>query len=617
MNGVNVLGTIQAPSIKHQTSSAKAPKRQSDSVHMMRRWFHNIFDHAACSAQHRGMWIAACVMVMLAGITARVCVHTRNPITPSMDGGYYAIQPRSLLRTGALDYPDVPLKFALDACVAKVLMATTAMDINSACMRASQVTDCIAAPLMAVPIFLLAFAWRDTGARGGAGIMRMAGAAIAVATAATLAFPALRMTADFQKNTLAMLLYLVVLQQVQRAAACRPTRPKASLVHGTIALLLLGMTALTHVGTGAAAALTIACIGACAFVWQPRMRILLLSWRGVLCLVLTCVAATIAFMILQRWDAVRAAKLLAAPALLFSDGDAGEGFMPRFQPTALASFVCAVLIAAGAWRCCLGKASTVAKSDRWFVMGCAVAACALTFPMMHPEYLQRIALLAMVPGAVALLCVLVHQNGGWRGQWPASLLMIVALASCVPGVMYASRPAIDANSLDELRAMADLVPQHRRVLLVARHGLEFWANYAMDVNTRQSSIPADAFARYDRVLVLMETKPFGPAGRREGGPNGEREGVNRGDRGDRGDRGGPPPGMPRGARGVRPPDGSQIIFEGKYYKLFEVPRDANRVQDEPPSPISTPHLNAPSQRPISTPHLNAVNNNVNACKVVT
>ena len=101
-------------------------------------------------------WVTCCALVMLAGVLMRVWIHTRSPITPSIDGGYYAIQPRSLLEHGQLDYPDMPLKFTLDAGLARCLQATTSMPLDEACMRASQVTDCVGPTLIAVPVFLVA-----------------------------------------------------------------------------------------------------------------------------------------------------------------------------------------------------------------------------------------------------------------------------------------------------------------------------------------------------------------------------------------------------------------------------------------------------------------------------
>ena len=529
---------------------------------------------AARRSPSRRAWIAGCVLVVLAGVLVRAWIHTRSPITPSIDGGYYAIQPRSLIAHGKLDYPDMPLKFALDAGLARCLQATTAMTLDEACMRASQVTDCVGPALIAVPVFLIA-----ASVGGGTALW----SACAIALLLVAGGPALRMVGDFQKNSLALVWYAAALQQALRALAAidsgRTPWPRVSSTG-----VLVALATLTHAGTGAAAAFNVALIAAVAVIVRPDLRRAMLGWRGAMALVAGIGSVGAAFLVIRWLDPVRAARIVSAVARLASD-DGGSGARrggPTFMPLAYGPFAAAALASALSWWRVVRTAAARAWAERAVCCGCAIACLVFTLPAIDGDAMGRLALVAMVPGAVAVLLSLASGPTGARGAWPAWLVMAAVPLTAPPAIAFASRPSIDPDSLDELRAMHALVPEHRGALLVARHGLEFWANYAIDVNTRQSGIPADAFTRYERVLVLVERQPSGPMavdasrdGRRErfGPPPGRN--LRDGPPGM-----GPPPGdgpgrgPPGGPRGMRPPAGSGLIHSSEHYRLFEVPRDA-------------------------------------------
>ena len=511
---------------------------------------------------------------MLAGVLVRVWIHTRSPITPSIDGGYYAIQPRSLLEHGQLDYPDMPLKFALDAGLARCLQATTSMPLDEACMRASQVTDCVGPTLIAVPVFLVA-------ASMGGGTALWSAAAIALLL--VCGGPAMRMVGDFQKNSLALVWYAFALQQAMGALAVFETgRLPWRRVASTGAFVALAT--LTHAGTGAAAAFNVALVAAAAVIARPALRRAMLGWRGATALAVGLGGVGAAFLVIRWLDPVRAARIGSAVARLVSaQGDAGTTRGgPPFGPMAFGPFAAAALVSAFGWWRVVRTAAMRAWAERAVCCGCAISCLVFTLPAIDGDAMGRLALVAMVPGAIALLLSIARGPSGARGAWPAWVVAASVPITAPPAIAFASRPSIDPGSMVELRAMRDLVPEHRRALLVARHGLEFWANQAIDVNTRQSGIPADAFTRYDRVLVLVEMRRFDPieGDRREPGRP-RRFGIAA--EGDR--RGGPPrmgppggegprPGPPGGPRGVRPPAGSRLIHSSAHYQLFEVPRDA-------------------------------------------
>ena len=77
---------------------------------------------------------------------------------------------------------------------------------------------------------------------------------------------------------------------------------------------------------------------------------------------------------------------------------------------------------------------------------------------------------------------------------------------------------IPDGSDEELIAMRALIGDPDKTLVVARHGLQWWAGHFLHTPVR-NTLPDDAFTKYDRVLQLVEVGGRGGS-RGLGGPEG-------------------------------------------------------------------------------------------------
>jgi hypothetical protein len=95
------------------------------------------------------------------------------------------------------------------------------------------------------------------------------------------------------------------------------------------------------------------------------------------------------------------------------------------------------------------------------------------------------------------------------------------------------------DSTDEFRSLRKHVEDPIRTVVVARHGLEWWAGYFMHTAVRDlnGNMSDDPFDRYDRVLLLLDKgdyehySQFSPA---------------------------------------MLPDGSALVHDGTYFRLFNI-----------------------------------------------
>jgi hypothetical protein len=530
-------------------------------------------DNPASTLWRQPLWLAALALLMGAAITARAWINFGSAVPPGMDAGYYAVQARSLLEHGRLQWSDVPLVFALDAALAKVAMVTCGWSVDQATMWSTRVVDSVAQPLMAFVIFAATFVW--SGGRRNA-----LPAAIAAAAVATLSAPILRMTGDFEKQSMAMVFMAGTWVATARALASI-TRGEA-LRNGAVALALLALTALSHAGTFGAAVLGVVLT---MMAWAMRGGVSRAQ------LVRATVAALVlgVLMLGAVWllAPTKANALMQAPMKLFGSGGPGGGMgamppMPggmggpggmrgRGGPPGVAhlgtiAWFAGLIVVGFALRWAIrqsrvGSGNTrTTRADVALAIGLTLTAAFLTLPLLNPDYGMRLSIMAPVPLALVLAYLLSMRGAagavvrGWRAAILPALCGVVFVASIASGAIAGRGPMgmqlVSADGLTELRGWRDEVNIGGPIVVAARHGVEFWAAFGFDCDARLERLKATDFDRYRRLYVLVQ--------KRGGGMRG-------------------PPGM--GGPMTRIPDGATIVKDGEWFTLYEVPASA-RAQIE-------------------------------------
>ena len=190
---------------------------------------------------------------------------------------------------------------------------------------------------------------------------------------------------------------------------------------------------------------------------------------------------------------------------------------------------------------------SLVAGDRALGIGLAVCAMLLACPLLSAEYANRLSLMAFVPASLAAVFVLAPLARSPRAQWLGLAGAVATLAFAVLPVArelgeargeqpgrggggsmggnmggnmggLVKGPVIPDGSDEELIAMRALIGDPDKTLVVARHGLQWWAGHFLHTPVR-NTLPDDAYTRYDRVLQLVEVGGRGgPRG--FGGPDG-------------------------------------------------------------------------------------------------
>ncbi len=442
----------------------------------------------------------ALVAVLLAGLFARSLATLIPPLVVGDDGAYYLVQVRAILRDGTLAFPDFPLLFHLQAWAARVL--SLVMEPRTAIVAAVRITDTLLPLALAVPVFLFARAFARPGDIPG----RCAVAVALVGLVAVASGNSLRMAGGMIKNAAALpsaLFFAFALHQWFREGR------RGSLA---MAAAWLVLASLTHMGgfvLSAAFGAGVLAAGLATPAVRPRVWLpgaVLLASLG------ACLA------VVRALDPDRAQRLVHAvispgwlfagsPGLLSVRGLSNAALRALHAPAEVAlGNALGVLGVVALWRHRVGMDAPT----RVLLVASTLAALALSSPLLRPDVLERLALLAYVPGMIPAVYLLCREAGAAVVVAPLALAVMLHGALAVKTLRQTVLvPAAHA----ELVHFRSILPPGR-VIVIARPLLRWWVAWTMEAHFSTRVEPAlAARGAYDAVLVLDEIRPgaFGVA----------------------------------------------------------------------------------------------------------
>jgi hypothetical protein len=487
-----------------------------------------------------------------------------------MNGAYYLVQARAVIEKGHLAEHDMPLIFWLQAGLARLVQALSTLTLESSIVVASKLFDSIVPALAAIPAFLLALRWP--------GSRHSVWAGIAAAALAVLSSGPLRMVGDFQKNALGMVWVLSCAYCLQQGLDRRSWR------HLAAAGLFLGLVGVTHIGAfGVTLALVVLVVLAWALLASGRPRCALLAIGGA-----AAGVAGLLGVLMILGDSARITRLLtllAAPLSLFrSSGMGGSvrvGTWLRLQDPQ--TFILSGVLSLAAGAVLIWRRHEIQPWERALVVASAVLALFLSSPFLSQDMSSRFQLMAFAP-AVILVSFVVARSGTPALRSALVIGTIAVILATVPATVRSpNSPSITEASYTELTGLQTSIADPSHTLIIARHGLEWWAAWALHTDVAQATAVTDAdWTTYTSVLYLQETGnglgagmgapgmpgrpqlPVGSASTRPAPPSGTTP---------------IPPGFPSGTApgrhggfgGITLPSDASTLYSGTYFTLSSLP----------------------------------------------
>ena len=444
----------------------------------------------------RRAWILATAVVVFALICARFVINFSTPYPPSTDAGYYPMQTLYWLAHGRLMYDDLPLLFWMNIALTW-LLNVLGSSLDAAALLASRILDCVLQPFTAVPIMIAGYVWSEGRRKGIAGSM--------VAALMVTASPAiLRLLSEFQKNSLG-LVWMAGAIWMCRSAMVSPTRQRWTALG-----ILLGLSGLTHIGSFGVTAMAVG-IALLIWCWQEKQTDRLFACGA---------AAVLLLALLFVFDSRRALAIVRSPVDMFVTG-------PLQFPVLLVILLTALIVGSAVRRAWIDRAQ-IQSGDLALIAGLSLTFVFLILPK-NGEYFGRLALMTTIPAAFLILFILARRAAEGRSTLPAVLILLLFMVSYREGPPTLQPPMMDEVAAGEFREfkrqMAAESTDLQRTLVVAPHGLDWWAGYFLGTPVRMVK-PQTLDPRYDRLLLVRNIarvggipgpsrpQPLGPPARR-------------------------------------------------------------------------------------------------------
>lgn len=503
------------------------------------------------SPETRKLWVTAALCLIAVATLVRLVLNFQHAYAPGVDAGYYPMQTRWLLLHGELYYEAPPLFFWLSAGLAKIVQSCTGVTLDQASLFSSRFLDVALPPWIAFPVMMLGYRWSAGQRKALVGCT--AAAALAVLSPLTI-----RMASDFQKNSLGLLWMALLMWALNAAFANRSTPRHWLLLRWLLVAGLLLLAALTHAGAFGATVVMFAgaIVGYFTFsISVTSLRKCLVFGLSAACLlaVLYSTALTIA----PAWTGALMGLHRRALSMLDFRSPVYVFLM------VLVVYAVIALLLRKLWR----ARQEIKAADAAVVVGCFAGLAVLLAPVFEFKWILRFQLMAPVPLAMLLTFGVSRQalqdSLGRKGTWLAAAAGMLAMVS----PLIASGPMMSSSAAEELKAFGEQIENPEETLIVAPHGVEFWAGMLAKTKAKRSLPDKSEREAYDRVLMLQPSDIFmgqrgprhgrRPGGGHHGGPDHHRHhsGAER---------------MQHPHDEFRVPSGAKRVYQGKYFDIFEL-----------------------------------------------
>ncbi len=399
-------------------------------------------------------------------------------LIPGVNGGYYPLQVRSILNTGALGFADMPFLFYLDAALIKVASLFGLIISDNLTMFVVKIIDCISIPLLLLPLYKIVSLSQPVTSKLFI---------LSISAFCVLSFSPLVLTSDLQKNALAItflfgfVAYLISYQYDKK------------IFKIILALLFLIITGLTHFGTFIFALFFLGLSVVFTFKRKSIIPLTMLIIFGL--------------GIVALFDISRFNRLLTIGALIFEKPALINEVL---KPPDILIILISLTFAITGIIILIKNYAKLLIYQKAIMFSSIICLILLSFPMIDGDYLKRLSLFLFIPQTL-LIIQMVSVINKKQLQILSIFLLIITLLSVVAVVGHPKEAVLNDITYNDLKTLKSVITKDDSTIVIARHGLEWWTAWALHTNVGQDKafnvyIPE----KYKTVIFLTQISGFSP-----------------------------------------------------------------------------------------------------------
>ena len=443
------------------------------------------------------------LLIIAVAAIIRLQINFSTQLMPGINAPYYLVQVRSILENGRLGFPDLPLVFYVEAGFAKVLEFLGLCDLNRCIMASSKIVDAVLYPLIAIPTFLLAKSVsRDLKSPRWIPLL----AAIVV----TMSTPVIVMIGELQKNSIGLvwvMFYIYFLYKgVERG------KPLDYLWAGAFFVL----TGLTHLGALGFCLAFSAVFLFFSITLKHERKINLIKMPILLLLTTASISAFLLF-----FDPERLGKLVNVilfpikmfeQPIIFAVLNGPANSLLQYLTT-IPIVTSANLLAILGLVLFVRKRGKIVSKEKILLLTSLTVTIFMASPLLGAEWAGRLYLMAYIPVTIVSIFLLKYTLTTWKRLCLVVLMLplMIAPVQVVLGVKPAT--SITNEAYNDLFKLKSAIAEPDKTLIVTRHGLEFWAAWALEVDISHGrDLTTEALKKYEVVYYLRQKSGQGKAG---------------------------------------------------------------------------------------------------------
>lgn len=448
------------------------------------------------------------LLVGFLAFSIRFYFNFSQELIPGVNGGYYPLQVRSILTNGHLGFSDMPLLFYLDAFLIKFISLFGFSITDSLILSVVKIVDSISIPLLLLPLYKIIQFSNPLPLK----LFKFSILAFSV-----LSFSPLILTSDLQKNALAIVFLFCFLAYY---LSFQINKIKIDILLSIVFLIFAG---LTHFGTFVFALFFLFLM---FFYTYEKKAIFPMTILIIVCLGIVFLIDTSRFIrLVSFWNVV-----FEKPALL-------NGML---SPPDFLIILISIALAIIGIITLKTKSNNLKLFQKATLFACIVCLISFSFPLLDGEYYRRLSLFLFIPQILSILQISTIISVKQLKSISISFV-ILTLLSIVAVSGHPKETVIVKIAYEELRKLNSVIKNDYETIVIARHGLEWWAAWALHTKVGQDkAIDSVFFEKYKNVIFITQINTF-------------REDKQR---------------SPFHEPSV--PDNSEIIFSSEYLKVFKL-----------------------------------------------
>ena len=407
--------------------------------------------------------------LFLLALGFRLFLHYQTSLIPGINGGYYVVQIRSILNDGFLGFPDMPLYFYFLTAWTILIASISSWPVEEISMQLVKIVDSIALLLSVIPMFYLFKRFKLT--------LFLEGVVVFVSL---FSISAWMMLGDFQKNAFAIpFLFAFALFGMQYLENRR-------LKDLRFPVLFFILIALSHFG-----------VFVFTTLWTGIMIFLDQKKKAFLWLIGLLVFASFSVFL---FDPNRAQRLVFFVMEVFQ-----KPTLFHFRPPAVFTLLYAYTFLFLGLLFLRHQKDQLSRNTQTIVKSILLLIVITTFPLLDSEYSHRLSMMLFVP--LSILIAYLLQWFQKRAQIRMAFILILITIVPLFGILHMKRPSLTDEAFQDLGTLRSIIKDSNETIVLARHGLEWWANWALHTKIGNThAMDASLFERYAFIYILEETK---------------------------------------------------------------------------------------------------------------